>query len=231
MPVFRLSSEIVFPPVELSQSDGLLAVGGDLTSERLLQAYRQGIFPWFNDDSLLLWWSPDPRSVLHPDRLHVSRRLARTIRQGRFQIGADLAFEEVVDHCAHNPLPGRESSWITDEMRLAYVRLHQQGYAHSVESRLDGRLVGGIYGLSLGRMFFGESMFSLEPDASKVALAALCRQLVEWDFDLIDCQIPSRHLRSLGAEDMPRLEYIERLQASLEHPDRRDNWSADFRAG
>ncbi|HSR67914.1 MAG TPA: leucyl/phenylalanyl-tRNA--protein transferase [Acidobacteriota bacterium] len=224
MPVYQLGPELVFPPPEWSEPDGLLAVGGDLSLERLLAAYSQGIFPWYSEESDILWWSPDPRMVLKPGKMHVSRSLAKAIRQERFQVRVDSAFSQVIRHCADNPRPGRQSTWITDDMLQAYGRLHQAGFAHSLEAWQDGRLQGGLYGVSLGGMFFGESMFSLASDASKVTLAALSRGLQKWGFDLIDCQVPSPHLKSLGCREMSRRRFLKRLRQSLQRPTRKGPW-------
>ena len=176
MPIFRLGRDVAFPDPARAEPDGLLAVGGDLRPERLLAAYALGIFPWFDDSSPILWWSPDPRPVLEPERLHVSRRLARTIRQGRYRVTADTAFERVIRSCAARERPGQRGTWITDEMVLAYVRLHRLGFAHAFEAWEGDALAGGLYGVSLGGVFFGESMFADRPDASKVAFV----RAVEW---------------------------------------------------
>jgi leucyl/phenylalanyl-tRNA---protein transferase len=218
-----------FPPPSkaLHDPNGLLAVGGDLSVDRLLAAYSNGIFPWFNDDhEPILWWSPDPRAVLLPDELHVTRRLARRMRSGTFSITMDRAFGEVVLRCAA-PRAGASGTWITGRMRRAYHRLHRAGYAHSIEVWQQDRLCGGLYGVSLGRMFFGESMFFLEPDASKVALAALVWQIERWGFALLDCQVMNPHLRSLGAREMSRTEFLERLAESNRHPTRQGLWQMD----
>ena len=227
MPLFRLSPEIVFPPPSLSLPDGLLAVGGDLSVERLLLAYRSGIFPWYSDGDPILWWSPDPRMLLFPEDFHIAKRLERTIKQGVFEARMDTAFDEVIDGCAAARGPKRESTWITGEMREAYCRLHREGYAHSVETWLNGELVGGLYGVSLGACFFGESMFSRVPNASKVAIAALVRQVSRWDFPFIDCQLHNPHLDSLGAREVPREEFLHMLQSALARPTRRGAWTFD----
>lgn len=206
-----------FPPVEtaLDDPDGLLCAGGDLAPERLIEAYRRGIFPWYSVGQPILWWSPDPRTVLYPAELHVSRSLARTLRRGRFAITADRAFAAVMDGCA-DPRRRPEGTWITLEMRAAYLRLHEMGYAHSVETWDGTRLVGGIYGVALGRAFFGESMFSAVPDASKAAICGLSHALLERNYDFIDCQVASAHLASLGARSLPRREFLRRLAAATE---------------
>lgn len=206
-----------FPDVELAlrEPNGLLAVGGDLSPERLLSAYRQGIFPWFSEGQPILWWSPDPRSVLVPERIRVSRSLRRTLAHHPLRITMDHAFSRVVDACAQ---PRRDSrgTWITDDMFNAYCRLHQMGYAHSVEAWHKGELVGGLYGVALGKIFFGESMFHTMTDASKVAFVHLARQLQQWNFVLIDCQVQTSHLDSLGAEAMPRARFIQTLRRCCE---------------
>ena len=214
-----------FPPAELASPEGLLAVGGDLSSARLLQAYRQGIFPWYNPGQPILWWSPDPRTVLFPEKLRVSRSLAKTLRHTTFRVTLDTAFEQVIDACA---APRRNSpsggTWITSEMRAAYCQLHHEGYAHSVEVWKGPALAGGLYGISLGSAFFGESMFSRETDASKIALAHLVRQLESWKFSVIDCQVASRHLFTLGAEEIPRQAFLALLKTALERPDHTGLW-------
>ena len=219
--------DLTFPDVNLAlrEPDGLLAIGGDLTPERVLAAYRQGIFPWYSDSQPILWWSPDPRTVLYPDSLKLSRSLRKTLRRGRFNVTMDKAFREVIGGCA-GPRPGNSGTWITADMTRTYCILHETGFAHSVECWLDEQLVGGLYGVSLGRVFFGESMFSRATDASKVAFAHLVRQLRAWDFGLIDCQVYSAHLASLGAEEIPRSLFIKHLDLMCE-PERRHPWVFD----
>ena len=205
-----------FPPVEraLQEPDGLLAAGGDLSAPRLLEAYRRGIFPWYSRGQPILWWCPDPRAILFPERLKISRSLAKTIRNRGFETRIDHSFREVLRHCGSTELrPG--GTWLSPEMRAAYLRLHKLGYAHSVETWLDDRLVGGLYGIALGRVFFGESMFSLERDASKVALNRLCNELVQRGYQVVDCQMATPHLMSLGAELIPRAQFIELLGAHV----------------
>lgn len=214
MPIYRLAQEPIFPPPELAEPDGLLAIGGDLSTERLLAAYRQGIFPWYEAGGPILWWSPDPRLVLLPSELHVSRRLRRTIRQGRFETRYDTAFESVIRACAEVRRPHEDGTWITPEMRDAYLRLHRSGHAHCMEAWREGRLVGGIYGVRVGRCFCGESMFHHETDASKVALVALVERLRAEGVELLDCQVSSPHLISLGAREIPRSEFLRRLEAA-----------------
>ena len=229
--MFRLSQrddDLRFPPVELASPEGLLAIGGDLRVERLLEAYRHGIFPWYNDDQPILWWSPDPRAVIFPNKLHVSRSLKRTIRLGGCTVTLDTRFRDVMHGCAGpRPQYPEGGTWITAEMVKAYVQLHELGYAHSVETWQDGRLVGGLYGVALGSIFFGESMFTRVPDASKVALVSLVRQLQAWGFRIFDCQQPSRHIKTLGAEDIPRSEFLNHLADALTQPDRCGRWCFD----
>lgn len=225
MPVYRLSNEIAFPPPELAREDGLLAVGGDLGVERLLLAYAMGIFPWYGEDDPILWWSPDPRMILLPHEFKASKRLQRVVRKGAFRISLDEAFDQVIAACATTPRQGQDGTWITDEMQAAYCALHQAGYAHSVESWQDGQLVGGLYGVSLGSCFLGESMFSHVSDASKVALSALVNQLRKWQFTLIDCQIRTEHLSSLGAHEVDRSEFLRLLDQGVHADGRQGEWA------
>ncbi|HTE53497.1 MAG TPA: leucyl/phenylalanyl-tRNA--protein transferase [Kofleriaceae bacterium] len=227
MPVFRLSHHVSFPSPELADESGLLAVGGDLSPERLLLAYSLGIFPWYGEDLPILWHSPDPRMVLDADQLQLPRSLRKELRRGRFRIELDTAFDEVVRACAETPRPEQDGTWITDEMMAAYVRLHQLGFAHSAEAWLDDELVGGVYGVSLGGAFFGESMFARASDASKVAFAVLVEQLVRWDIRLIDCQVHTDHLARFGAEPWPRERFLAALAAAIEKPTRRGRWRLD----
>ncbi|KVW98901.1 leucyl/phenylalanyl-tRNA--protein transferase [Thiobacillus denitrificans] len=222
----RLQNATFFPPVETALADpnGLLAMGGDLSVERLLDAYRHGIFPWFNPGEPILWWSPDPRMVLVPDQIRVSRSLAKRIRNGGFELRMDTAFAEVMRACA-GPREDAIGTWISPAMVAAYTCLHQLGYAHSVETWRDGKLVGGLYGVAIGRMFYGESMFSRESDASKVALVRLAQQLQRWDFGLIDCQMETSHLASLGARTMPRAAFIARLAELVKLPHHPGPWT------
>ncbi|MGH8630888.1 MAG: leucyl/phenylalanyl-tRNA--protein transferase [Burkholderiales bacterium] len=207
-----------FPPLShaLKEPNGLLAAGGDLSIQRLLEAYRGGIFPWFSEGDPILWWSPDPRMVLFPSELKISRSLARTLRRQRFRVTADHAFAEVIEAC-RAPRPGQGATWITPEMSAAYRRLHQAGHAHSVEAWLDDELAGGLYGVALGHAFFGESMFARVADASKVAFVALVRQLALWRFGLIDCQMKTPHLASLGAREIPREDFARRLASLVDY--------------
>jgi len=218
---------MAFPDPNGAPADGLVAVGGNLAPERLMDAYAHGIFPWFNDDHQpVLWWSPDPRAVVEPGALHVSRRLARRLRRREFVVTLDTAFDDVVAGCAA-PRRQQTETWITPRMRVAYTRLHDDGFAHSVDVWCDGDLVGGLYGVSIGRMFFGESMFSAATDASKVALATLAQVLHKWRFTLIDCQIMNDHLRSLGVVSMPRRQFLRLVAANNAHPTRRGHWALD----
>lgn len=206
------SPEIFFPDVEtaLREPDGLLAVGGDLKPERLLLAYRNGIFPWFGPDQPILWWAPDPRLVLFPEQLRISRSLSRTLRKQRFTVTFDTAFAQVVDECAA-PRPGQAGTWITPEMQSAYRRMHELGHAHSVECWQHGELVGGLYGIAIGHVFFGESMFTRVADASKVGFVTLVQQLQASGYRLIDCQVHTDHLESLGAMMIPRPDFTRLL--------------------
>jgi leucyl/phenylalanyl-tRNA--protein transferase len=215
-----------FPPVEsaLRDPNGLLAMGGDLSQARLLDAYRHGIFPWFNPGEPILWWSPDPRMVLVPDEIRVTRSLAKRIRNAGFELCVDSAFTEVMRACAAPPDDG-VGTWISPAMVAAYTRLFDAGYAHSVETWHNGALVGGLYGVAIGRMFYGESMFSRMPDASKVALVALARQLQQWGFGLIDCQMETAHLASLGARTMPRSVFTARLAELVNLPHHPGPWT------
>ncbi|RZT90174.1 leucyl/phenylalanyl-tRNA--protein transferase [Azospira oryzae] len=204
-----------FPPLAtaLSEPNGLLAVGGDLAPERLLAAYRRGIFPWYSPGEPILWWSPDPRMVLFPAEFKVSRSLGRTLRRGGYEVRLDTAFARVIAACAQTPRRGQHGTWIVPEMQAAYRHLHELGLAHSVETWVDGELVGGLYGIALGRMFYGESMFSWRSDASKIAVAHLARYLERLGFGMVDCQMHTAHLASLGAREIPRDDFIARLDA------------------
>lgn len=211
--IFVLQKDSPFPPVEqaLTDPNGLLAAGADLSPERLLDAYRRGIFPWFNADEPILWWSPDPRMVLIPSAFKCSPSLRKTLRNRHYEIRIDSVFEQVMRACAA-PRLGAQGTWIQDGIVTAYCRLHTLGYAHSVEVWMDGELAGGLYGMAIGRMFYGESMFSRRRDASKIALAHLSAQLARWGFGLIDCQMSTPHLASLGAQEIPRAAFLVRLQ-------------------
>ncbi|KPK50002.1 MAG: leucyl/phenylalanyl-tRNA--protein transferase [Thiotrichales bacterium SG8_50] len=222
------STNYQFPPVDLASPEGLLAVGGDLRSERLLAAYRAGVFPWYNQGQPILWWSPDPRAILFLDNLKISRSLAKTLRKEKFQVTLDTCFRDVVQACSgERPQQETPGTWIHPEMIEAYCDLHQKGYAHSVECWDNETLVGGLYGVSLGGGFFGESMFSYVSDASKVALVYLVRQLKRWDFDFVDAQISSDHMSRMGAEEVRRSEFIATLNRSLNKPTRQGRWHFD----
>jgi leucyl/phenylalanyl-tRNA---protein transferase len=227
----RLSTntgDLRFPPVDSASPEGLIAVGGDLQPDRLLEGYRHGIFPWYSGDQPILWWSPDPRTVLFPDALHISRSLKRSLRPGLFSVTLDRCFRDVMQHCAEpRPQYPDGGTWITAEMLEAYTCLHQLGYAHSVETWKDGQLVGGLYGVALGGAFFAESMFTRVSDASKVALVSLVRQLQVWGFRLMDCQQSSPHVMALGAEAIPRREFLDHLAVALALPKRRGPWQFD----
>lgn len=217
MPIVRLGRRPEFPPPEMAEREGVLAVGGRLDVPWLLAAYRRGIFPWY-DRPPILWWSPDPRLVLFPEEVHVARRLARTIRSGRFETRVDTAFREVMTRCASIPRRHEIGTWINADILRAYGELHDAGYAHSVESWRDGRLVGGIYGVRIGGAFFGESMFAVESDASKVALVALAAECRRRGVGLIDCQVTSEHMLRMGAREMRRAEFLARLKTLVELP-------------
>lgn len=202
----------MFPPVESANPDGLLAVGGDLSSERLLLAYKNGIFPWFNENSLILWWSPDPRMVLFPKEVKVSKSMRKVIASEQFELRKNTSFSEVIAQCAHIERKGQEGTWITHEMQVAYERLHQQGYAKSYEVFENNVLVGGLYGVDLGHVFCGESMFSLRSNASKFAFISLAEDLRSKDYVCVDCQLHTQHLASLGAVEVPRKRFMELLK-------------------
>ncbi len=212
MTIYRLPDESIFPPPQHADPNGLLAIGGDLSPQRLLLAYSMGIFPWFNEGEPILWWSPDPRFVLEFENLHISRSLGKTLRRETFQVTFDGAFRQVVAACAEEHRNGRGGTWISEGMAAAYGRLHDMGFAHSVECWVGGELVGGLYGVCMGRCFFGESMFHRVPDASKVAFVHLARRLMERGFVLLDCQMPTPHLASMGAGGIPRALFLERLR-------------------
>jgi leucyl/phenylalanyl-tRNA--protein transferase len=229
---FVLSSDphAPFPPVgnAMREPDGLLAIGGDLSLPRLLNAYRNGIFPWFSPGQPPLWWSPDPRMVFRTDGVRLSSRFRRDLKHSTWQVRADTRFEQVITACAQAPRPGQEGTWITCGMRQAYIDLHRAGHAHSVEVFADGTLVGGIYGVAIGCMFFGESMFSARPGGSKVALAALAMRLRAWGWPLIDAQVENAHLRSLGAILMPREAFLAEVAQWVAHPFPAEGWTERF---
>ena len=228
-PSDKASTTTLFPPVETALKDpnGLLAMGGDLSPARLLDAYRHGIFPWFNPGEPILWWSPDPRMVLVPGEVRITRSLAKRIRNAGFEVRVDTAFAEVMCACAA-PREGESGTWISPLMVAAYSRLFEAGYAHSVETWHDGRLVGGLYGVAIGSMFYGESMFSREPDASKVALVRLAQQLQHWGFGLIDCQMETEHLASMGAHTVPRSVFTAQLSDLVNLPHHPGPWTFEI---
>jgi len=211
MPVFQLPSEILFPDPDFAEPDGLLAVGGDLSPERLIKAYTQGIFPWYSQGEPLLWWSPAPRLILMPEEFHLPKSLARTIRRKIFTLTTDTAFSQVIEQCAETRTCSGEGTWITTEMKEAYCRLHELGYAHSIESWQDNTLAGGLYGICLDRVFFGESMFAKVSDASKVALATLVSLCKEKGIRMIDCQMTTEHLLRFGAREVSREDFRQQL--------------------
>lgn len=221
-----------FPPLDraLAEPDGLLAAGGDLSVPRLLNAYAHGVFPWFSDGQPILWWSPDPRMVFDTDGVHLASRFRRHLRGSTWCLRADTAFPDVIDACAGQPRPGQRGTWITPAMRDAYVALHRAGHAHSVEVFDDGDLVGGIYGVAIGRMFFGESMFSRASGGSKAALAGLATFLREHDCPLIDAQVENPHLQRMGARAMPRTDFMRRVQTLVHAPSMSANWRESFGA-
>jgi leucyl/phenylalanyl-tRNA--protein transferase len=226
MPVYQLIPEVsLFPPTEEAEGDGLLAVGGDLTKERLLAAYSIGIFPWYEAGQPILWWSPDPRLVLIPEELKISRSLRKALRKQHFEIRFDSAFQQVIKACADIRIQKGEGTWIIPEMQQAYTELHQEGFAHSVESWLDGKLAGGLYGISLGQCFFGESMFSTRNDSSKVALVALVEFSKQVGIKMIDCQMTTAHLLRLGAKEIKRKVFLQILKTHLEEPTLKGSWN------
>jgi leucyl/phenylalanyl-tRNA---protein transferase len=217
-----------FPPLEraLEEPNGLLAAGADLSVPRLIAAYERGIFPWYSEGQPPLWWSPDPRMVLLPPELRLPRSLRKRLARRDYEVRADTAFDDVIRACAA-PRPGQEGTWITSEMAAAYVALHRAGHAHSVETWIGGELAGGLYGVALGHMFFGESMFTRVPDASKIALAHLVRQLERWRYGMIDCQMKTAHLARFGAREMPRAEFMRKLSILVNYPRTVREWSLD----
>jgi leucyl/phenylalanyl-tRNA--protein transferase len=224
VPVFLLSDTIDFPPPHLASKDGLLAVGGDLNPKRLILAYQMGIFPWFSDGDPILWWSPDPRLVLYPHEIKISRTLKKILKKNAFSVTMDLAFDEVISQCAQVRLQNKQGTWIVEDMIDAYCKLHRSGFAHSVEVWQQGELAGGLYGVSLGKCFFGESMFTRISNASNVALVKLAKYLNKLSFDLIDCQVPTEHLIRFGAKEIPRTLFIKQLNVSLNAPTQRGKW-------
>jgi leucyl/phenylalanyl-tRNA---protein transferase len=223
-----LGSNDPFPPLTraLEEPNGLLAAGGDLSVPRLLDAYRQGIFPWYGEDQPILWWSPDPRMVLVPEAYTPTRSLRKRLRRHDYEVRSDTSFDAVMRACAE-PREGQAGTWITEDMIAAYGALHRGGYAHSFETWMDGQLVGGLYGVAIGRMFFGESMFARVTDASKIAFAHLARQLHRWRFATIDCQMSTAHLASLGAREIPRRQFVRTVAELVNYPSRTGTWRLD----
>jgi leucyl/phenylalanyl-tRNA--protein transferase len=227
MPVFRLTDELVFPDPELAEEGGLLAVGGDLRPERVVLAYTNGIFPWYSEGRPILWWCPAPRFVLLPDELHVGRSLRKAIKRAAYRVTLDTDFEGVIDRCAHAERFGQHGTWITADVRTAFGELHRRGLAHSVEAWDGDRLVGGLYGIALGSVFFGESMFADAADASKIAFVRLMEQLRAWGFDLIDCQVHTEHLERFGARYVTLDDFMTRLHAGVAKPTKLGPWAFD----
>lgn len=225
MPVFRLSDALVFPDPTFAEPDGLLAQGGDLRPERLELAYRSGIFPWYSEGMPLLWWCPSPRFALLPEELHVGRSLAKEVRRAPYRVSIDTHFAEVIERCARTPRPGQPGTWITKDMRRAYVELHRRGLAHSVEAWKGDELVGGLYGVAIGCAYFGESMFATEDDASKIAFVELVGKLKQWGYGLIDCQVHTAHLERFGARMFALEEFRERLADAVARPPADGAWA------
>lgn len=224
MPVEISRRSIEFPELDEADESGLLAVGGDLSVNRLKLAYSKGIFPWYEDGMPILWWSPDPRMVLFPDKMIISHSLKQSIKKQQFSVTIDSAFDKVIKNCAKTARKGEDGTWITREMKNAYIRLHEAGYAHSAEAWLDGELVGGLYGVALGKAFFGESMFHRVTNASKVAFYFLVEKLNQWNFEIIDAQVYTNHLESLGGEMIPRSQYMQKLGRALDKEDVTGSW-------
>lgn len=228
MPLFRLSKRLDFPPAWLARSDGLLCVGGDLSSKRILLAYQNGIFPWFSKDEPILWWSPDPRLVLFPENINISKSLTKKIRKHLFNIRIDTAFEQTILACAKPRNNEHNGTWLVEEMIEAYIKLHKLGYAHSIETWRQDKLVGGLYGICLGGSFFGESMFSFESDASKLALVSLANHLKKHRFDLIDCQVTTQHLLNMGACEISRHAFLDLITPSVKREDIKNIWGPNI---
>ena len=226
MSVFRLNKDIDFPNPDLAEPDGLLAIGGDLSSHRLIEAYRVGIFPWYSEGDPILWWSPNPRMVLFPNKFIRHKNLAKTVKSSKFQVSFDTMFEQVIELCSSVPREGQYGdTWITEEMKDAYIKMHNMGVAHSVEVSYENKLVGGLYGLSIGSCFFGESMFHTVTDASKVALWHLVDRMLLWNFDMIDVQQETDHLKSLGAISLDRKEFLHLLAGSVNKESKLGSWN------
>ncbi len=228
MALVRLTRALEFPPPESATRDGIVALGGDLSVERLLLAYQFGIFPWPIENFGLCWFCPNPRYAIVPAKAHLPRSLRKLMRRGTYEVRADTAFEDVIAGCASTRRPGQRGTWITPGIRAAYRELHEEGFAHSVEAYRDGNLAGGLYGVSLGAAFYGESMFALEPDASKVAFGTLLGNLVRWAFTLVDCQVYTEHLARFGARPWPRRTFLSELKRALERPTRKGPWKLDL---
>jgi len=228
MPVYLLNEQISFPDPNNSSQEGIVAVGGDLSTERLLHAYSVGIFPWYSVESPIIWWSPDPRTILFLEEFKVSKSLQSKINKNIFQVKFDTNFADVIENCASVPRIDQEDTWITDDMKKAYINLHQKGYCHSVETYFKNKLVGGLYGISLGNAFFGESMFHIKTDASKIALYFLVEKLKKWNFDFIDVQQETDHLKSMGAKIIDRKKFLTLLKNSNQSLTRKGNWSGEI---
>ncbi|WML34652.1 leucyl/phenylalanyl-tRNA--protein transferase [Clostridium sp. OS1-26] len=213
MPIFRLSDDLIFPHPSLAEEDGLLAVDGDLSPERLILAYRNGIFPWFSEDEPVLWWSPDPRFILYPKNIKVSHSMKKLLKKNTYKISFDTCFRDVISNCSN--LRKESGTWITNDMIEAYCKLHELGYAHSVEAWYEDKLVGGLYGISIGKCFFGESMFSTMSNASKAAFITLCKKLEEKEYIMVDCQVYTEHLESLGAVNVSREKFLELVEEGI----------------
>jgi len=210
--MYFLTDELVFPPLDSANVEGLLAVGGDLSPERLLLAYQSGIFPWFDNDSIILWWSPDPRMILYPNEIKISKSMRKVIRDNKFTLTVNTCFKEVLEHCSSVPRAGQDGTWITEEMKNAYIELHKRGIATSYEVWEKDKLVGGLYGVDLGHIFCGESMFSLTSNASKFAFIKLAQELQAKEYNIIDCQLHTDHLESMGAKEISRKEFVKFLK-------------------
>jgi leucyl/phenylalanyl-tRNA--protein transferase len=228
MPIYMLTDELRFPPPEGASDEGIVAVGGDFRPERLLLGYAQGIFPWPSEGLPLLWFSPDPRFVLTPEAAHIPRSLKKRMRREPFEVRFDTAFDQVIRACAGARRPGQRGTWIISDLVAGYERLHELGFAHSIEAWQGDRLVGGLYGVGLGRVFFGESMFATEADASKVAFAMLLAQLWSWQFALVDCQVHTEHLERFGAEEVSRTEFLSTLRGAVMAETRRGRWQLEL---
>jgi len=225
MSVFLLENDIFFPHASMAQEDGLLAIGGDLSPERIIEAYKNGIFPWYSEDYPIMWWSPNPRMVMFPKEFKRAKSLKRLVNKEIFEIKFDTNFKNVIIQCAEVDRGNQDGTWITQDMIASYIKLHELGIAHSVETYHEGQLVGGLYGLAIGKVFFGESMFHKKTDASKVAFWYLVEKLLEWDFDIIDAQQQTDHFESLGGKAIHRKKFLTLLKLSVEKPQKFKNWS------